>query len=256
MAKPVAISLAIFGFASGAVLGTQAISPLSAFYPAKVFVANTYYKVLPKEKQIEYRLALANEKLSALKTLQDETNNQKIRQISYLTNSLTSDLYFASNSVKQITDIKKIVAISPQIKQVTQQLAKYEQPAIAKNTNTTDILPTTSIKAPTNKTDQTIDPKIQQLVKQTKETILAVITDSEDKANNCPEYLNIKIENLSNSDQPTIFNPNKYPEIVMYLQDAKKAIQSNDCLKALELLDKVEKLKLQILINPSDSITK
>ena len=263
----------IFGFASGAVIGTQAISPLSAFYPAKVLVANAYYKVLPKEKQIEYRLALANEKLEALKVLQNnfsqntitslatntntnstsETNKQKIRQISYLTNSLTSDLYFASNNVQQITDIKKLVAISPQIKQVTKQLEKYEPKVIAQST-TNNISNTKNSSL--NKNEKTIDPKIQQLVKQTKETVLAVITDIENKANNCPEYLNAKIENLSNSDQLTIFNPNKYPEIVVYLQDAKNAIQNNDCLKALELLDKVEKFKLQILISPSDSITK
>jgi|GEM_PF-6463547 len=152
-------------------MGTQAISPLSAMYPAKIFVANAIYKALPKDKQIELRLALANEKLTALKTL-GETKSANIRKISYLANSLTSDLYFSATNVKQITDIKKIAAISPKIKAATSKM------------NT-----------------EKVDPKVQDMVKNTKSEILAVVTEGEDKSNNCPAYLNEKINDLTNPDK-------------------------------------------------------
>ena len=222
-AKPIAISLASFGLFSGAVMGTQAISPLSAMYPAKIFVANAIYKALPKDKQIELRLALANEKLTALKTL-SETKSANIRQISYLSNSLTSDLYFSANNVKQITDIKKIAAISP------------------------------IIKAATNKMSiEKVDPKLQDIVNNTKSEILAVVTEGEDKSNNCPAYLNERINTITDSDKWKVFETARYSTVIELLGDAKKAIENNDCLKALELLDQVEKYQIEVLISPTTS---
>lgn len=225
-AKPVAISLASFGLFSGAVMGTQAISPLSSIYPAKIFVANTLYRVLPKDKQIELRLALANEKLVALKTL-DSTKSNRTQHIAYLANSLTSDLYFSANNVKQIKDLKKIASISPKIKNAANKI-----------------------------NEENLEPKIKETIKTTKEEILAVIAEGEDKNTNCPTYLDEKIVELTNPTKLTMFSPDKSATVIELLSSAKKAIQTNDCLKALELLDQVEKYQYEMLINPTILETK
>ncbi len=227
-AKPVAISLASFGLLSGTVIGTQAISPLSVFYPAKILVANTYYRVLPKEKQIEYRLSLANEKLSALKTLQNVTKPSKTRQISYLTNSLTSDLYFSANNMKQIKDLKKLVTIAPKIEAATKKWAN----------------------------ETSTNPKMDEIVKNVKQEILAIIIDTEDKADNCPSYLSQRITELSDPSKLAIYNPENKVAVINLLTDAKKAMLSNDCLKSLQLLDQVAEYQLQLLINPTGLETK
>lgn len=225
-AKPVAISLASVGLFSGAIMGTQAISPLSTIYPAKIFVANAFYKVLPKDKQIEYRLALANEKLTALKILKSAKTN-KTNQIAYLANSLTSDLYFSASNVKKITDLKKIALISPKIKTATNRI-----------------------------NEENLDPEIKETIKTTKEEILAIIAEGEDKNTNCPAYLDEKIEELTDPSKLTMFSPDKSTTVIELLSTAKKAIQANDCLKALELLDQAEKYQYEILINPTTLETK
>lgn len=207
-------------------MGTQAISPLSTIYPAKIFVANAFYKVLPKDKQIEYRLALANEKLVALKTLKN-TKPNRTNQIAYLANSLTSDLYFSANNVKQITDLKKIALISPKIKTATNKI-----------------------------NEENLDPKIKETIKTTKEEILALIAEGEDKSNHCPSYLNERIAELTDPTKLTMFAPDKSTLVIELLGSAKKAIEADDCLKALELLDQVEKYQYEILINPATLETK
>jgi len=227
-AKPVAVSLAVFGFAGGAAFGTQAISPLSAFYPAKVFVANAYYKVLPTDKQIEYRLGLANEKLTALKTLQSETKNQKTRQISYLTNSLTSDLYFTATNMKQMKDLKKLATISPKVEAATKKWAN----------------------------ETSTNPKMDEIVKNVKQEILTVIIDNEEKTDNCPAYLTQRITELSDPTKLSIYAPDNKATVIGLLTDAKKAMKSNDCLKSLQLLDQVAEYQLQLLISPTNLETK
>lgn len=270
--KPAIISLATAGLMVLGVFGVQAISPLSAFYPLKENLSNAVYSLLPVQKQITQRLSLANEKAEALQILQSQSNPNS-RKIASLNQSLEKDLSLATAGIHKLQNPKQVVALSANILQATDKLEKIalqipaqssanassSQNNLALNKLDKKATVTTEVQKPSpiNKAQsQNPEPQkdIQKLVQQTKNEILAVITESQDKVNNCPEYLSQKLNNLLNSEDNAVFNPAKYPEILVLLKDAKKYLEANDCVEALVNLDKVESLKLKLLIQPSAEI--
>lgn len=227
--KPIMATLVVgvLGY-SGFIMAAN-ISPLSPLYVVREKADSITLSVLPENKKIEKKFEIANDKLTAIK--QSEANQKNLTKIS---ESVKKDLNQIATDIKNINDPKKVIALSKALEAQTETLQKESNPTIAVTTN------------------GTLPSDIKDTIKQATDEILAVISNAQDKSNNCPQYVEERINELTANPDMNLFVPSKYSEVVSLLKDAKTKLQKNDCLGALASLDIVESYKLNIVIQPAE----
>ncbi|MDD4123225.1 MAG: hypothetical protein PHO23_03420 [Candidatus Pacebacteria bacterium] len=230
-------TLVIFlGITYGFSMGISSLTPTSPLYGAKEGVVNTLSKILPAEKEYANRLALVKEKVSTVKELSKSyvENEEKIIE---LNNSIYSDLATVNKELKEMNRITVLVSLSSEIKDIANML---------NNTKTDNVIIASNMSV--KETPVIINSELNSVTND----ILAIVVDSENKANNCSEYLNTKISEISDPEFLKNIPPAEYNDFASLVKKATRNIEAGNCLKALELIEQIDGLKLNLLVNPSD----
>jgi hypothetical protein len=229
-------TLVIFlGITYGFSMGISSLTPTSSFYGVKEGVINTLSKVLPVEKEYSNKLALVKEKLITVNELSDSfvENEEKIAE---LNNSIYVDLASINTELKDMNKITVLISLSSEIKDVVNMI---------NNTKTDNVIIASGLSVKENPIVVSDD------LNSVTHDILAIVVDSENKANNCSEYLNNTIAEISNPDFLKNISPEEYNDFASLVKKATRNIEAGNCLKALELIEQIDGLKLNLLVNPS-----
>jgi len=229
-------TLVIFlGITYGFSMGISSLTPMSPLYGVKEGVVNTLSKVLPVEKEYANKLALVKEKIITVNELSSSfaENEEKIDE---LNDSIYTDLTSINKELKDMNRITVLVSLSTEIKDIVNMV---------NNTKTDNVIIASDLSVGENPTIVSDD------LNSVTNDILAIVVDSENKANNCSEYLNNKIAEISEPDFLKNIPPAEYNDFASLVKKATRNIEAGNCLKALELIEQIDGLKLNLLVNPS-----
>lgn len=229
-------TLVIFlGITYGFSMGINSLTPMSSLYGVKEGVMTTLAKILPAEKEYKTRLALVKEKINTVKDLSNSytENESKIKE---LNNDIYHDLTSITTELKDMNKVTVLVNLSSEMKDIANML---------NTTKTNNVIIASNISVKENPS------VISEELNSVTNDILAIVVDSENKANNCSEYLNNKISEISNPDFLKNIPPTQYNDFASLVKKAIRNVEAGNCLKALELIEQIDGLKLNLLVNPS-----
>lgn len=194
--------------------------PGSPLYPLKQLTYEVKLYLAKEEQKPEAKIAIVEQKINDLIKVTDGRKEEKTKAA---VKEIKTDLAALPQDLKKIAALEKSLAVSQKVQNRT---AALQQKIVLS-------LPETNAKK-----------EMENIIEETRQQVLAVIWETEDKINRCPSYITEKLEKLNVilSESPAEIIT-EIPQIYSLLEETQKALDSGDCLTALENLDKIKNLQ-------------
>jgi len=208
--------------------------PGNPLYPLKTLTQNARLALAPQSEKPVVRLEIAQARLEDLKKTKDQEE-----KVASLTQTIKKDL----NTIPQ--DLKNI----PQ-KQVA---LKTSQKVQEKTQNLTKLVAETNLK-PAQKEELT------NTVTETQNQVLALILETTEKINQCPSYLQNKLQDLQNyfnlhSQELTQWSAEDLTKVKLTLSEISNYLQAGNCLEAIDKIESINQiLQIHSLDAPSSQL--
>ena len=214
----------------------QTSLPNSPLYTLKTLTQDIRLALTPQEQKPLVKMQIAEARLNDLAQVKDLNNKKEI-----IAQQIKKDLETVPQDLKKLPVRKDTLAISQKVQEKSSDLSKTLQNLNLEN-NTKDSLSKT--------------------LAETQNEVLAVITETSEKINNCPTYLNEELNTLQKTilENPQLFerwSASDLAKIKSDLIDATNDLKADNCLEAMAKIESINQLmQIHSLEDTTTSTTK
>lgn len=203
--------------------------PGSPFYPLKIAIQNTKIALAPEKEKPLVRLEVAKERLNDLAKV--KSANEKVVE---LTNKLKQEINFIPEEIKKIEKKQIVLNLSEKVKEKNEELKNIVDKS---------------------QLNQETKEDLNSVISESQNKVLSLITETSEFINNCPTYLEEKINNLKNyffqNENLTNWTPEEIIKVRALLTEIEKFMKAGNCLEAIEKIESIEKLMKIHSLEPS-----
>ena len=214
----------------------QTSLPNSPLYTLKTLTQDIRLALTPQEQKPLVKMQIAEARLNDLAQVKDLNNKKEI-----IAQQIKKDLETVPQDLKKLPVRKDTLAISQKVQEKSSDLSKTLQNLNLEN-NTKDSLSKT--------------------LAETQNEVLAVITETSEKINGCPTYLNEELNTLQKTilENPQLFerwSATDLAKIRADLIDATNDLKADNCLEAMAKIESINQLmQIHSLEDTTTSTTK
>lgn len=200
--------------------------PDSPLYRVKLFTQDMKVAIAPAKEKPIVKMEINKERLNDLSKVKIET-----KETVALVNKLEEEINSVPQEISKLEKKKVVLDVSQKVKQQNDELKN-----LIKKTNLSE-----KVK---NDLNNSID--------DSQNKVFALITETEELVNNCPDYLKEKVQKIQeyfgNPENISGFMPEDIIKIKSLVLEATKFLKAGNCLEAIEKIESIENiLKIQSL---------
>lgn len=194
--------------------------PGSPFYPLKILMQDTRIALASSKEKPLVKLEVAKERLNDLSKVKKP--NEKIVE---LANKLKNEINSVPEEIKKIEKKQLVLNLSEKVKEKNEELK--------------NIIEKSSLNKETKE-------DLNSVISESQNKVLSLITETSEFINNCPTYLEEKINNLKdyffNNENLTTWTPEEIIKVRALLIETEKFMKAGNCLEAIEKIESIEKI--------------
>ncbi|MGB9726625.1 MAG: DUF5667 domain-containing protein [Minisyncoccia bacterium] len=194
--------------------------PGSLFYPLKTLSQNIRIALTPVKEKPVVKLEIAKERLKDLSKV--KINNQEIIR---LADKLRNEINSIPEEIQKLEKKKVVLDVSLKIKEQNEELKKLVDKSLL---------------------DEKAKNNLSAAIKENQGKVLSLINETSEIINNCPTYLEEKINNLKKYffENESLINwtPEEIIKVRTLLTEIEKFMKAGNCLEAIEKIESIEKL--------------
>lgn len=195
--------------------------PGSPFYPLKILIQEAKIAIAPIKEKPLVRLEIAKERLNDWSKVKP-TNNEKITE---LTNKLKEEINSVPEEIKKIEKKQVVLNLSQKVKEKNEELQNIVDKSLL---------------------DKEVKENLNSAILESQNKVLSLITETTEFINNCPTYLEEKINNLKQyffvNENLTNWTPEEIIKVRTLLVEIEKFMKAGNCLEAIEKIESIEKI--------------
>ncbi len=212
-------SLIVFLVFSSVLVYAQNTLPGNPLYPFKTLTQDIQISLAPKNQKPIVKLEVAKARLNDLLKINSSLGKENITQ------KLKEEITLIPEEVKNLEKKKVVLDVSLKVKE--------------KNTELKNIIEKSPLK-------EDIKKDLNLALKDSENKVLAIINETSEIINNCPSYLEEKLNYLKDyffdNNNLVSWTPEKIIKAKALLIEIEKSMKIGNCLEAIEKIESIEKL--------------